>query len=99
MTVCRGRPQGRPGGSNPKAPAWGERGNYTVDKRVVFNEAHCKGCELCVWICPKHIIRLKEELNGLGYHPAFVSDEHQTQCISCAMCARMCPDAVIEVYR
>jgi len=61
-----------------------------LDKRVVFNEAHCKSCE---------IIHLKQELNPLGYRPAYVSDEDQEQCISCAMCARMCPDAVIEVFR
>jgi 2-oxoglutarate ferredoxin oxidoreductase subunit delta len=70
-----------------------------LDKRVVFNEAHCKSCELCVWVCPKQIILFKEELNALGYHPANVSDKDQEQCISCAMCARMCPDAVIEVFR
>ncbi|HHX10737.1 MAG TPA: 4Fe-4S binding protein [Firmicutes bacterium] len=68
-------------------------------KRVVFKEEHCKSCELCVWVCPKQIIRIRDELNALGYHPAFVSNDDQEQCISCAMCARMCPDAVIEVFK
>ncbi|MGI6631624.1 MAG: 4Fe-4S dicluster domain-containing protein [Bacillota bacterium] len=70
-----------------------------MDKRVTFNEDHCKSCELCLNVCPKKIIKLRSELNRQGYHPAFVSDEDQEQCISCALCARMCPDAVIEVRK
>lgn len=68
-------------------------------KRVVFTEDHCKSCKLCVSACPKKIIQMKEQLNRLGYRPAFVDDKDQPLCISCAMCARMCPDAVIEVFR
>ncbi len=70
-----------------------------MEKRVVFREDHCKSCELCVSVCPKNIIRMRETLNRQGYNPAFVRDEDQEVCISCALCARMCPDAVIEVYR
>lgn len=70
-----------------------------MDKRVTFNEDYCKSCELCVSICPKKIIKMREELNRQGYHPAFVRDEDQALCISCALCARMCPDAVIEVKK
>jgi 2-oxoglutarate ferredoxin oxidoreductase subunit delta len=70
-----------------------------LEKRVVFREDHCKSCELCIGVCPKKIIRLRESLNKQGYHPAYVTDEGQEMCISCALCARMCPDAAIEVYR
>ncbi|HHY12038.1 MAG TPA: 4Fe-4S dicluster domain-containing protein [Firmicutes bacterium] len=68
-------------------------------KRVVFKQDHCKSCGLCISACPKQIIRVQDELNSLGYHPAFVDDNDQQSCISCAICARMCPDAVIEVFR
>lgn len=70
-----------------------------MDKRVVFREDHCKSCELCVFVCPKKIIGLRDNVNRQGYRSAFVSDEDQEKCISCALCARMCPDAVIDVYR
>lgn len=70
-----------------------------MDKRVTFRQDNCKGCGLCVEACPKKIIKLGEEINKLGYHPAVVDDEEQALCISCAICARMCPDAVIEVFR
>ncbi len=68
-------------------------------KRVVFMEDHCKSCELCISACPRQIIRVKDELNRLGYRPAFVGDNDQHLCISCAICARMCPDAAIAVFR
>lgn len=70
-----------------------------MDRKVVFHEDFCKSCQLCVNVCPKKIIRIKDTLNKQGYHPAFVRDEDQSLCISCALCARMCPDAVIEVFR
>ena len=57
----------------------------------------CKGCELCVHICPKHCLILDETVvNALGYHPIRLTDA--TVCTSCALCARICPDAVFAVY-
>lgn len=70
-----------------------------MERKVIFREDHCKSCELCIGVCPRKIIRLRDSLNRQGYNPAYVRDEDQDQCISCALCARMCPDAVIEVYR
>ena len=57
----------------------------------------CKGCELCVSICPKHVLELDRGLvNRLGYHPVRLTDA--ASCTSCALCARICPDAVFTVY-
>ncbi len=71
-----------------------------MEKRVVFREDLCKSCELCVGVCPKKIIVIKDSiLNRQGYHPAGISDQDQAVCISCALCARMCPDAVIDVFK
>lgn len=66
-------------------------------ERVRFHEDDCKGCGLCVSVCPKNIIFLAERINRLGYHPATVVA--QDECISCTLCAVMCPDLVIEVFR
>lgn len=68
-----------------------------MEPRVVFNEDSCKGCGLCVNVCPTEIIYLADRLNGKGYRPATVTE--QEKCISCVACARICPDYVIEVYR
>ncbi|NLK63750.1 MAG: 4Fe-4S binding protein [Tissierellia bacterium] len=66
--------------------------------KVTFNDDACKGCELCVAVCPVKIIELnKEKINIKGYSPAHVID--QEKCIACANCAIMCPDSVITVER
>jgi 2-oxoglutarate ferredoxin oxidoreductase subunit delta len=65
--------------------------------KVTFDEERCKGCELCVGVCPKQIIRLADHFNSKGYRPAEVAEPEK--CIGCAFCARMCPDVVIEVYK
>ena len=57
----------------------------------------CKGCELCVGICPKHCLDLDRSIvNALGYHPVRLTDSGA--CTSCALCARICPDAVFAVF-
>ena len=53
--------------------------------KVTIDANVCKGCELCVAACPKHIIALSaDKLNAKGYHPACVIDIEQ--CIGCAAC-------------
>ena len=66
--------------------------------KVTFNEDRCKGCGLCVSVCPKGIVKMaSDRLNKKGFHPATV--EEMDKCIGCAACATMCPDTVIEVER
>ncbi len=69
------------------------------EKRVIFDEERCKGCELCTTVCPRNIIFMAERINTQGYHPATVKSEDQEKCTSCALCARMCPDTVITVRK
>ncbi|MFI5255130.1 MAG: 4Fe-4S binding protein [Candidatus Limnocylindrales bacterium] len=57
----------------------------------------CKGCELCISVCPKDVLELDlSVVNRLGHHPVRLTDA--SACTSCAFCARMCPDAVFTVY-
>lgn len=68
--------------------------------KVVFREDRCKGCELCVSVCPSKIIHLHEtRINSSGYHPAWVTEIDMERCIGCANCGIICPDGVISVYR
>ena len=60
-----------------------------------FSRDVCKGCELCVSVCPKHILELEKSPNIKGYMPAFCTDE--LSCIGCASCAKICPDSVIRI--
>ena len=66
--------------------------------RITFDADRCKGCGLCVGVCPKKILTLDtDKLNKKGYHPAAITD--QSACIACAMCATVCPDVVIRVEK
>jgi 2-oxoglutarate ferredoxin oxidoreductase subunit delta len=66
--------------------------------RVIIDEQRCKGCGLCVSVCPKKILVLeKGRLNTKGYAPVSVTD--MDACIGCCSCARMCPDCVLEVEK
>lgn len=67
--------------------------------KVVFDADRCKGCGLCVVVCPKKIIKMDEGINKKGYHPAFVPEEDMDKCIGCVFCYEICPDTVIEVYK
>jgi len=65
---------------------------------IVVDEDRCKGCGLCVAVCPAEILQLAEgRFNAKGYPPVEVTD-HQA-CTGCAMCAIICPDVVFTVYR
>jgi 2-oxoglutarate ferredoxin oxidoreductase subunit delta len=57
----------------------------------------CKGCGLCVDVCPKHCLELNESVvNGLGHHPVELTEV--AACTSCAICARACPDVAFTIY-
>ena len=65
-------------------------GKIKIDKNL------CKACELCISVCPENSIKLSEELNYMGYHPAeFIKET----CKGCTLCAIMCPEVAIEVWR
>ncbi len=64
---------------------------------IVVDTNKCKGCEICVVTCPTKVIKLTREVNGKGYHFAYM--ENPDACIGCANCAIVCPDGVITVYK
>ena len=63
--------------------------------RIVINMERCKGCGLCITVCPKHGITFAAESNQNGYFPAQVKDG---VCTGCTRCAIVCPEGIIEVY-
>jgi 2-oxoglutarate ferredoxin oxidoreductase subunit delta len=64
---------------------------------IKFDTERCKGCELCVVACPQSIIRMCDELNAKGCHPAVIVDE--SKCTRCGLCYRMCADLAIEIEK
>jgi len=66
--------------------------------RIEIEENRCKGCELCMSVCPKEIIRMADYFNVRGYRPAQLVDPDR-ECTGCTLCALVCPDVVITVFR
>jgi 2-oxoglutarate ferredoxin oxidoreductase subunit delta len=55
----------------------------------------CKGCGLCVSVCPKKVLEMSENINSMGYFPAYQA--HPEDCVLCAICCIMCPDVAITI--
>ncbi len=52
----------------------------------------CKGCGICIHICPKKALRWSEDFNSYGVHYPILDEN---KCIKCYLCARYCPDFAI----
>jgi len=65
--------------------------------RIEILSDHCKGCGLCINICPANVIEFSKKINKLGYHPAKYKGEG---CTGCSLCFYACPEpSAIKVYR
>ncbi|NOY87715.1 MAG: 4Fe-4S dicluster domain-containing protein [Deltaproteobacteria bacterium] len=65
---------------------------------IKVSEAGCKGCILCVDVCPHGLIRQGKSINDQGYQFVLLEDPEE-KCTGCTLCAVMCPDICIEVYK
>ena len=64
--------------------------------KIVIDTERCKGCGLCVTVCPKNCIVISRQSNKNGYFPAEVTN---ADCTGCCSCAIICPEAIIKVFR
>ncbi len=63
---------------------------------IVIDIEKCKGCGLCVEVCPQKVIELGNNVNTKGY---FYADVIKEDCTACENCVMVCPDTVITLYK
>lgn len=62
---------------------------------ITINSEWCKGCHICVEVCPHHVLVVDSEVFERGFHPVVVAQpEH---CTACLLCELLCPDLAITV--
>ncbi len=59
-------------------------------ERIEINTKWCKGCEICVELCPTNTLEMVD-------FKAAVKDINK--CTACMQCELRCPDFAIEVYK
>lgn len=57
---------------------------------LYINENFCKGCGLCIELCPKNVL-------GKALGKATIVNEKD--CIKCGTCENICPDFAIHLRR
>jgi 2-oxoglutarate ferredoxin oxidoreductase subunit delta len=63
--------------------------------QIFIDELICKGCELCVFYCPKDVLQMSDKLSQKGYNIAQAI--YADNCIGCMLCVIGCPDLAIQV--
>jgi len=58
-------------------------------KEHLINRDWCKGCGICVAMCPKGVLVLDGDDKAMA--------AHVEKCIACKLCEKICPDLAIEV--
>ncbi len=61
----------------------------------IIDSERCKGCGLCVAVCPKNVLELSDHVSARGYYPSFQA--RPEDCIYCTLCCIMCPDVAITI--
>ena len=63
--------------------------------KIEINENYCKGCGICIFVCPKDVLVKSDKLNKKGIYPA--QPKYPENCIKCQLCVLQCPDQAISL--
>ncbi len=62
--------------------------------KIKLNPKRCKGCYLCISVCPVDALQPSGKLGPKGFDTVEADVE---TCIGCGSCYKICPDAAIEI--
>jgi 2-oxoglutarate ferredoxin oxidoreductase subunit delta len=64
---------------------------------ILIDERYCKGCYLCIQVCPQKVLARGEIRSRAGYPMPQVADIEK--CSTCLLCEMTCPDLSLTVVR
>ena len=56
---------------------------------VSINTGWCKGCSLCMGVCPKSVLEMSDRIKS--------TPVRENDCIGCRLCENICPDLAITI--
>jgi len=63
--------------------------------KLHVNAAYCKGCLICVEVCPAAAIRPCPMINSRGY--TLPEEDDMSRCTGCRLCETVCPDFAVAI--
>lgn len=63
--------------------------------KLWIDERYCKGCLICVEVCPTKAIVSSNKINAKGY--VIPVEKDMNCCKVCGLCELMCPDFAIAI--
>jgi 2-oxoglutarate ferredoxin oxidoreductase subunit delta len=62
---------------------------------IFVDDRYCKGCGICIHVCPKNALALSKEVNNRGFYTPYLVDG--AECTGCRQCELFCPDFAIFI--
>jgi len=63
--------------------------------KVIIYSEYCKGCGICIDLCPMKILDKSKKMTLDGYYPPVLVEPEK--CTGCRVCEIVCPDIAVDV--
>lgn len=65
--------------------------------KIKLNQHWCKGCGLCIEICPKNVYDREVNVSAKGFREIII--KNPDACNQCMLCELLCPDLAITIQK
>lgn len=63
--------------------------------KIKLNQNWCKGCGLCIEVCPKNVYDREASVSAKGFRA--ITIKNPDACNQCRLCELLCPDIAITI--